>query len=318
MTTDATDKTVITYDYPDWANKTIVNRLKTSVAINSHGEIILKKEYETTLDASGQASDELPTPDSTGDLAWLWDIGQPDGTEPEVSISYSASSQDIAVIIAAEQSSTTPSEVAVLIENKMDLVTPAPVAGDIHVDDGTGQAAASGSTVASFDPVGSAAAAQAAAIAASVAKAGDTMTGSLFMDTADIELVQTGQTARGVINFNSYINGWVGLWGIRTNVTPTSTNAAVAIDAFNGSVKINAPTTKTVSLAVNNVNKIRMSDNYIALFGATPTDGANVIVVKDVTVAPTVAPTGAGILFSQGGALKWLGSGGTITTIAPA
>jgi hypothetical protein len=42
--------------------------------------------------------------------------------------------------------------------------------------------------------------------------------------------------------------------------------------------------------------------------------------IKDVTTAPTAAnkPTGGGVLFAQAGALKWIGSNGTITTLAPA
>lgn len=42
--------------------------------------------------------------------------------------------------------------------------------------------------------------------------------------------------------------------------------------------------------------------------------------MKDVTTAPTAAnkPTGGGVLFAQAGALKWIGSNGTITTLAPA
>lgn len=33
---------------------------------------------------------------------------------------------------------------------------------------------------------------------------------------------------------------------------------------------------------------------------------------------PSTNPSGGGVLYSEGGALKWRGSGGTITTIAPA
>jgi hypothetical protein len=42
------------------------------------------------------------------------------------------------------------------------------------------------------------------------------------------------------------------------------------------------------------------------------------IALKDITTAPTGNPPGGGVLYSQGGALKWRGSGGTVTTIAPA
>lgn len=46
--------------------------------------------------------------------------------------------------------------------------------------------------------------------------------------------------------------------------------------------------------------------------------GVGVFFVKNATTVPTVAPTGGGILYATGGALHWLGSGGTDTPIAPA
>ncbi|MYX26060.1 hypothetical protein GTY75_05150 [Streptomyces sp. SID8381] len=56
--------------------------------------------------------------------------------------------------------------------------------------------------------------------------------------------------------------------------------------------------------------------------GATTADlggsAGAVISVKNVTTAPTTNPTNGGILFVQAGALKYRGSSGTVTTIAPA
>ena len=40
--------------------------------------------------------------------------------------------------------------------------------------------------------------------------------------------------------------------------------------------------------------------------------------IKNVTTAPSTTPTGGGVLYSDGGALKWKGSSGTVTTLAPA
>jgi hypothetical protein len=45
--------------------------------------------------------------------------------------------------------------------------------------------------------------------------------------------------------------------------------------------------------------------------------GAGVIGIKDGT-APSTTPAGGGVLYSTAGALKWKGSSGTVTTIAPA
>jgi hypothetical protein len=46
--------------------------------------------------------------------------------------------------------------------------------------------------------------------------------------------------------------------------------------------------------------------------------GAGVVGISNATTVPTSNPTGGGILYSEGGALKWRGSSGTITTIAVA
>jgi len=46
--------------------------------------------------------------------------------------------------------------------------------------------------------------------------------------------------------------------------------------------------------------------------------GKNVIFVANATTAPTTDPTGGGILYVEGGALKYRGPNGTVTTIAPA
>jgi hypothetical protein len=46
--------------------------------------------------------------------------------------------------------------------------------------------------------------------------------------------------------------------------------------------------------------------------------GQGVIAIANATVAPSVNPAGGGILYVQDGALKYRGSNGTVTTIAPA
>lgn len=58
--------------------------------------------------------------------------------------------------------------------------------------------------------------------------------------------------------------------------------------------------------------------------GSTPTtmtrrmeiDEQGVIKINNATTVPAVDPAGGGYLFSEGGALKWRGSSGTVTTIA--
>ncbi len=46
--------------------------------------------------------------------------------------------------------------------------------------------------------------------------------------------------------------------------------------------------------------------------------GSKVFGIDDCTTAPTTNPTAGGILYSEAGAGKWRGSGGTVTTFGPA
>jgi hypothetical protein len=46
--------------------------------------------------------------------------------------------------------------------------------------------------------------------------------------------------------------------------------------------------------------------------------GGGVIRIANCTTAPTTNPSLGGILYAEAGALKWRGSSGTVTTIAPA
>lgn len=46
--------------------------------------------------------------------------------------------------------------------------------------------------------------------------------------------------------------------------------------------------------------------------------GKGVIGVQNAATVPSTNPTGGGVMYSEGGALKWRGSSGTVTVIAPA
>lgn len=50
-------------------------------------------------------------------------------------------------------------------------------------------------------------------------------------------------------------------------------------------------------------------------FGAS---SVGVVAIANRTTAPTGNPAGGGVLYAESGALKWRGSGGTVTTIANA
>lgn len=46
--------------------------------------------------------------------------------------------------------------------------------------------------------------------------------------------------------------------------------------------------------------------------------GTNCMGLSNASVVPTSNPTGGGVMYAEGGALKWRGSNGTVTVIAPA
>lgn len=58
--------------------------------------------------------------------------------------------------------------------------------------------------------------------------------------------------------------------------------------------------------------------NYAIGGAASAGGGQGVIFIANCTTAPTTNPTGGGIFYVEAGALKYRGSSGTVTTIAPA
>jgi hypothetical protein len=75
-----------------------------------------------------------------------------------------------------------------------------------------------------------------------------------------------------------------------------------------------APLGQATSRLSMNINGQILFGNTVGVNGNTT---ANTLYVSNAT-APTTNPTGGGVLYAEGGALKWRGSSGTITTIAAA
>lgn len=66
-------------------------------------------------------------------------------------------------------------------------------------------------------------------------------------------------------------------------------------------------------------HSVNSNDYYVgAGGGAGLGSGSGVISIANATTAPTTNPSGGGVLYCEGGALKFRGSSGTVTTIAPA
>jgi len=66
---------------------------------------------------------------------------------------------------------------------------------------------------------------------------------------------------------------------------------------------------------------VLFTQTLLLLFGSATTSygGGNAVIgITNATTVPSTNPTGGGVLYAEGGALKWRGSSGTVTTIANA
>jgi hypothetical protein len=72
--------------------------------------------------------------------------------------------------------------------------------------------------------------------------------------------------------------------------------------------------TAAVNVLTARAEGVVIGSTGTGLFGS----GAVVIGIANATTVPTTNPTGGGVLYCEAGALKYRGSGGTVTTIAPA
>src|SRR5690606_16694541 len=57
---------------------------------------------------------------------------------------------------------------------------------------------------------------------------------------------------------------------------------------------------------------------FNTISGASFGDGVKVLQIANCTTVPTTNPSGGGLLYYEAGALKYRGSSGSVTTIAPA
>lgn len=77
--------------------------------------------------------------------------------------------------------------------------------------------------------------------------------------------------------------------------------------------------TAVVDANVTPTERLRLDDlGNLGLGGASFGGGARVLFIANASVVPASNPTGGAVLYCEAGALKSRGSGGTITTIAPA
>lgn len=150
------------------------------------------------------------------------------------------------------------------------------------------------STLALFDQYGSAA-----------IGGNNTLGSSLGVQTAG-STTQKGITVRGTTSQTAFLQEWQS-W----NGTTATTVAAIASDGgFRGSTFSNTTGTIAFRIAANRNFQHGVTESYGG--------GLGVVGINNAATVPSTNPSGGGILYAEGGALKWRGSGGLITTISGA
>jgi hypothetical protein len=148
-------------------------------------------------------------------------------------------------------------------------------------------------------------------------------------DNPILRLGTVGGTTTYFDFFRNNANGSLNIQGAQTSFNniilgPTSGNVGIGINAPGSRLVIKgAGTTTGTTLNVTNSSndsRLLVVDNgnigisVISAFG----NGVKVIGISNATTVPNANPSGGGVLYVEAGALKYRGSSGTITTIAPA
>jgi hypothetical protein len=114
----------------------------------------------------------------------------------------------------------------------------------------------------------------------------------------------------GTVNANSSL-----LIGGSYGVLYGDSGNSLIIGADNG----NTGSSTRLQFNVDGTERMRItSAGDVGIGGTSFGSGALVMFIANATTAPTTNPTGGGILYVEGGALKYRGSSGTVTTIANA
>lgn len=139
---------------------------------------------------------------------------------------------------------------------------------------------------------------------------GNSKDSALIFDNANNELTLQTRNAAGTLTDRLRIKA--------------NLNSPLAFD-FGGnnldlinSIKVTGATGNTFVVDTD-VLVVDATNNNVG-FGTTGQfgGGARVVGLANATTVPASNPTGGGVLYAEAGALKWRGSGGTVTPIAPA
>jgi hypothetical protein len=97
-------------------------------------------------------------------------------------------------------------------------------------------------------------------------------------------------------------------------------DSALAWDNTNTIYSIGTAASADFYFSTTNTERLRITSAGNVGIGVTSAfgNGVKVIGIANATTVPNANPSGGGVLYVEAGALKYRGSNGTITTIAPA
>lgn len=163
---------------------------------------------------------------------------------------------------------------------------------------------------------------------------------AIFTTSAELTLTSNATSARILVGArtNDTVTNPFTLRGSNAWVSATGTNRDGGLLILEGGARSNTngrrrgvqawlANTDSLMLEVTDVQAEATSPSRVVslCLGSAVTatqmptgTGDRVIYIADAAAVPTANPSGGGVLYSEAGALKWRGSSGTVTTIAPA
>ena len=131
------------------------------------------------------------------------------------------------------------------------------------------------------------------------------------LNVAPFSATQVGAVVRGAASQSANLQEWQNSAG-SVLARVSSTGIIYSTQGISTPYFTNVDGSTVIMTTTGNRN--------MQLFSATMSvgGGSSVLGITNAATVPTSNPTGGGILYAEGGALKWRGSSGTITTIAAA
>jgi hypothetical protein len=148
-------------------------------------------------------------------------------------------------------------------------------------------------------------------IDAKFASAGGAVTGDVTIASNNLIVDSAGTAINAVdrqaaTNFAAYVLRTNGSDRWSLQMVNDSTHDVQLTDSADGTVALLAEARATMA----NLSLLTSTKSYGG--------GIGVVFIPNRNTAPTTNPTGGGVLYAEAGALKYRGSSGTVTTIAPA